>query len=106
MSLKDTRAISTFSAAAHFFSLLDSSFPSATVPRAGTLRISLRQEGKHPKVVYRRMLDEGDLAYYPGWQPHGLVSVEHPQVRARIAHARQEAHARARTRAHARSDAP
>jgi len=28
----------------------------------------------------RRTLDAGDLAYYPGWQPHSLLSVEHAQA--------------------------
>jgi len=47
----------------------------------GTLLITLKQpSSKHSRVLYRRLLDEGDLAYYPGWQAHGLMAVERPQA--------------------------
>ena len=46
----------------------------------GTVMVTLKQHTPHEKVLYRRLLDGGDLAYYPGWQPHSIVSVEQPQA--------------------------
>ena len=41
----------------------------------GTVLITLRQRPPYTRVLYRRLLRPGDLAYYPGSLPHSPVAV-------------------------------
>ena len=42
----------------------------------GRVIVTLRQGHPHERVLYRRLLRPGDVAYYPGWQSHSLLAVE------------------------------
>ena len=42
----------------------------------GHVIVTLRQGHPHERVLYRRLLRAGDVAYYPGWQSHSLLAVE------------------------------
>lgn len=44
----------------------------------GKIVITLLQQGDLSRVLYRREVNAGGLAFFPAWQPHTLVTVDEP----------------------------
>ena len=46
----------------------------------GKVVVSLAQTAPHEKILYRKEVSAGGLAFYPAWQAHGVTAIEEPEA--------------------------